>query len=103
MRYGVQFACVAAIAVGVLAAEAAQPVSERLPAPAPYAGPPAMIDGPTSVSPPAGGWLDSTGQAVILPDGTSAEPLTLPGGSITDTLPPDEMPPDQLLLAPPQK
>lgn len=38
-----------------------------------------------------------------MPDGTSAEPLTLPGSSIADALPPDETQVEDVLLAPPQK
>ncbi len=68
-----------------------------------YSGPPSSIDGPQPMPSATQPWLDSSGSAVVMPEGTilegeNAVPLTLPGDSALDGLPPDH-----ILVAPPQK
>jgi hypothetical protein len=52
-------------------------------------------------TPPSGGWLDPSGAAVILPDVDGAEPLTLPGSPITETL--EALPTESVFIPSPQK
>ncbi len=82
---------------------AAQQNAIKIPATPTYAGPPASIDGPQPLPPATQPWLDPSGSAVVMPEGTigegaTPETLTLPGDSVLDGLPPDHV-----LVAPPQK
>src|SRR4051794_23960615 len=87
----------------------AQDSTGKMAVPRQYSGPPGTIDGPETLPSGSQPWLDPSGSAVVLPDGMmpdgeNAGPLTLPGDSVMEGLPPDHiLVGPQEIVAPPQK